>query len=303
MPLMPEQIGKPDALRALEQRYSSRENRLLGLIRLRANAAKLGELGEQAGVLKQRDVLPGDFPVDDPHPLEEAKKRGVVFEHNGGLRLDEQLHIEQDWFDADKGWWSKDKKWWKLTPLIERRKLRDAAGVGSMASLRHPDHPVEAILSRGLQEALEISLGADLTRLDYLATTTPGLASANSPAQVPGLDAVPTTRDLPIEFLWACGGAPGHFQVYVTWNERQVTVVIVTPTIPHGSVPEKDPDAYKESARNTKKALAERGMMVVRRHHEPSGVAGPAGEVITKPIPASEGGAGPIRDEQDTEVN
>jgi len=39
---------------------------------------------------------------------------------------------------------------------------------------------------------------------------------------------------LPIETLWICSGRADYISVFVTWNNRQVTLILDTPTLPGG---------------------------------------------------------------------
>jgi hypothetical protein len=39
-------------------------------------------------------------------------------------------------------------------------------------------------------------------------------------------------RHLPIETLWICSGSADYVSVYITWNTRQVNLIIDTPTLP-----------------------------------------------------------------------
>ncbi|MBI3796854.1 MAG: hypothetical protein HY268_07790 [Deltaproteobacteria bacterium] len=58
-------------------------------------------------------------------------------------------------------------------------------------------------------------------------------------------------RELPLETLWICSGPPSpndpddcRFEVFVTWNSRQVTLIIHSPDLPGAAY--TDPSSYFE---------------------------------------------------------
>ncbi len=79
----------------------------------------------------------------------------------------------------------------------------------------------EKVLRCGLIRALEVAMGLNHSCPHHTSGPVPGSDPLSRPA---------TNRDLPIEYSWVCGVS--RFEVFVSWNEQQVSVIIVTPGFP-----------------------------------------------------------------------
>lgn len=89
----------------------------------------------------------------------------------------------------------------------------------------------EKVLRCGIIRALEVAMGLTHSCPHH----APGGAPGSDPATRP-----PGARNLPVDYYWVCGVS--RFEVYVSWNQQQVTVIIVTPGFPFSLV--EYPDEY-----------------------------------------------------------
>jgi hypothetical protein len=157
---------------------------------------------------------------------------GVAVGQGRVLDGTESNHLHNDWFSAANNFSVVNPEGTSIkmagvtifnstTAPLEEAKAKDA----------------ERLVVAGLIEALEISLG-----LSQAGTNQPDLPSeageldnpygagkAKRPNNGPNLlDKPQLQRDVPVEVFWVCGKAD-NFEVQISWNERQVTVFIVTP--------------------------------------------------------------------------
>jgi len=100
----------------------------------------------------------------------------------------------------------------------------------------------EKIYREGMIRAIEVSLG-----LEHEAEPTPENITRRPP--------------LPVDIYWICG--PPDFDIFVSWNKQQVTVLIITP---------EEPGEHKHYKADTPPALnswvrsQEKGMLWVGQH-------------------------------------
>jgi hypothetical protein len=120
----------------------------------------------------------------------------------------------------------------------------------------NPNHPVEEVLREALIQALEVA----------------------------------NARNLSIDTYWVCAGENHPFEAFVCWNPRQVTLIILTPSVPrlHDEVFDYEerpfnPVGIVERTKNNQAT----GIIAVRRHRETK-------KVIVRPVRLEDGGSGPI---------
>ena len=88
----------------------------------------------------------------------------------------------------------------------------------------------EKVLRCGLIRALEVAMG-----LAHACPEHPSTYPSTDPARRP-----PDARNLPVDYFWVCGVS--RFEVFVSWNPHQVSVIVVTPGFPFSLV--EYPDEY-----------------------------------------------------------
>ena len=214
MPHMPKHHTKGPHLGKMDERYSDPARKAQLLRALRDPSISIADVGTLA-------AAPNTFE-------EEADVRAGTLTQSAVIDA-RKRHLREHWFGEGTtfsgplkpwdgtGWWRN----WKGKPAETFRcGLIRALEVSMALGHNCPYHPSTVI---------QAQVGKQTGEKTVLVNEPPAIGSR--------------ARDLPIDFHWICG--PSRFEMYINWNEQQVTVIIVTPGFPV-SIEEFAPDDAAE---------------------------------------------------------
>lgn len=224
MPIpMPTVVAKGSTALSLDKRYSTPHGRWASLKALRASG-----------------------------PNSKHKTGMDVGQAVKSLSSQEAQHLRQDWFTAGKDHWMMLKPFAKKTPWHPYY-------VYISFKPKQPDlNHGERVLVAGLIQALECSLGlAGPDDEPQLRRDKKGVPIVVKELEQVDVCALP--RNLPVAVYWVCGKLDG-FEVQVSWNEREVTCLILTPQVAEAA--DVFQKTYTPAQFKTVKTSATEGMLV-----------------------------------------
>lgn len=252
MGVMSENLAKGPIFKKLDQRYSHTDRRKDALAKLKSDNASLDILGAAASTTGTHGAPSGERILNT---FRKRRKGELVKGKDRAERLD--ILIPKTGPE-------------KYTRIDEQKHVKhhwfsDKEGDGWWPN--NPSHPVEAILREALIQALEVA-------------TKKGTVDPDTKEP----------RGIPIDTYWVCAGENHPFEAFVCWNTRQVTLIILTPTIPrlHDETFEGEERPFSNTGMVEKtKDNQDIAIMAVRRHKETK-------KVMVRPVRLEDGGAGPI---------
>lgn len=181
------------------------------------------------------------------------------------LSQQDATHLNSDWFGKDNTW----------ACLRENPTASAYWGTKMEATYTLPELDAkdgERVVTKGLIEALEVSLG---------------LKSDEDPTLLPGnkLDKTKLARNLPVFVYWVCGKFDG-FEVQVSWTDFQVDVFIVTPPVANGVADLTKPYPNPGDKRDDAKRSDDQGMLLVTK----GGLAPPPLSFLSRLMAQADGG-------------